>query len=430
LYHWSLIKEERGVALKNLLSIPIGFARRRGYTLIEILVVSAISLLLMTVIAFIYTCSLRVYQESQGQALVFETAKLINRDLRNTLGYCVAVPGNWISPKTLKFPGNANATKANLDPWYLETVSSGDMPKSQWMANDQNYDVMFSQSQFRHVMTQPDGSKKSGLFRGWPSYDNMRQWGYAYYNFKVGAKNGNYGLRSYWMPAFFGRRDFSGTGKSTSGALTTVMESNDVRAGSWGWPRPDYRLDVDIDRKDQINAKPLADSVAKSPTIACWFYAENRVFNSPYTLALDNPNIVLVSFKFSHKQAVAGKVSGGVVKPGEPETTQLSMLRHSIGGFDLDNTGMLRADETTGNMLRAIKITPYYINPGSNELEEMTDTQLNSTQTSGAAVDPSGKSAEGFMVPRCFDVQYSLRNPYSSVRYDFVLRVYCQTNPQ
>ena len=404
--------------------------RQAGYTLIEILIVSAISLLLMTVIAFIYTGSLRVYQEAQGQALVYETAKQINRDLRNTLGFCLPVPGNWINPKTLKFPGNANATKANLDPWYLETISAGDVSKSGWMTNDQTYDVMFSGSQFRGTMTQPDGSKKSGLFKGWPSFDNMRQWGYAYYHFKGGSANGNYGLRSYWMPAFFGRRDFKGVGKSTSAKLTTVMEANDVRAGSWGWPRPDYRMDVDIDRADQINAKPLLNSVAKSPTIACWFYAESRVFNSPYTLALDNPNIVLVSFKFSHTQAVAGKVSGSVTTPAQPETTQLSMLRHSIGGFDLANAGMLRADESTGNMLRAIKITPYYINPVSNELEEMTDKQLNSKQASGAAVDASNKSPDGDAVPRCFDVQYSLRNPYGNVRYDFALRVYSQINPQ
>ena len=404
---------------------------RRGYTLIEILVVSAISLLLMTVIAFIYTSSLRVYQESQGLSLVYETAKLINRDMRNTLGYCVPVRANWIVPQTLKFPGNADATKAQIDPWYLDTMSGEPANKTTWMTNDQNYDVLFSGPQFRSTMKQPDGSNRSGLYKGWPSYDNMAQWGYAYYNFKSGATNGNYGLRSYWMPAFFGRRDFAGTGLAMSGKKTTVLESNDIRAGSWGWPRPDYRLDVDIDRPSMINAKPLANSTASNPTIACWFYAENRVYNSPYTLALDNPNIVLVSFKFSQVQAVAGSVSkAGKVTPYTPESTQLSMLRHSIGGFDLANAGLLRSDETTGSMIRAIKITPYYINPGSNSLEEMTDSQLNSTQQNGATVDASRSAANGFMVPRCFDVEYSLRNPYGTSRYDFALRVYCATNPQ
>ncbi len=405
--------------------------QRRGYTLIEILVVSAISLLLMTVIAFIYTSSLRVYQESQGLALVFETAKLINRDMRNTLGYCVPVPGNSIVPQTVKFPGNPNATNATLDPWYLETTTWGELPKSTWMTNDQNYDVLFSGAQFRSTMQQPDGSNRSGLYKGWPSYDNMSQWGYAYYNFAAGASNGNYGLRTYWMPAFFGRRDFANTGKSMSGGTTTVMEANDIRAGSWGWPRADYRMDVDIDRPNKLNAKSLINSAANQPTIACWFYAENRVYNSPYTLALDNPNIVLVSFKFAQKQAVAGSVSkAGVTTPYQPETTQLSMLRHSIGGFDLANAGLLRSDETTGSMIRAIKITPYYINPGSNQLEEMTDAQLNSTQQNGSTVDGSNTSANGNVVPRCFDVEYSLRNPFGTSRYDFALRVYCQTNPQ
>ena len=409
--------------------------RPAGYTLIEILVVSAISLPLMTVIAFIYTSSLRVYQESQGVALVYETAKLINRDMRNTLGYCIPVPGNWVKPQTIKFPGNPNATKATLDPWYLDTFSGEPANKVTWMTNNQTYDILFSGPQFRSTMKQPDGSNRSGLYKGWPasdgSFDNMSTWGYAYYNFKIGATSGNYGLRSYWMPAFFGRRDSGGTGTTSAGKTTTVLESNDIRAGSWGWPRADYRMDVDIDRPNKINAKPLTNSTPNQPTIACWFYAENRVFNSPYTLALDNSNIVLVSFKFSQVKAVAGSVGKtGKVTPATPETTQLSMLRHTIGGFDLANAGLLRSDETTGNMLRAIKITPYYINPGSNTLTEMTDAQLNSTQASGATVDASNTAGNGFMVPRCFDIEYSLRNPYGQSRYDFALRVYCTTKPQ
>ena len=413
--------------------------RRAGYTLIEILVVSAISLLLMTVIAFIYTNSLRVYQESQGLGVVYETAKLINRDLRNTLGYCIPVPGNSVVPQTL-LAGDPNATSATLDPWYLETLASpwgnasGDPSKSAWMNNDQNYDPLFSGAQFRGSVAQPWGQNQSGLFKGWPSYDDMRQWGYAYYNFAAGAANGNYGLRSYWMPAFFGRRKITdtGTGRNWDGSsfTSTVLESNDIRAGSWGWPRPDYRMDVDIDRADKINAPALQGSVPGSPTIACWFYAENRVFNSPYTLALDNPNIVLVSFKFSWKKAVAGSSGGGKVTPSQPEMTQLSMLRHSIGGFDLANTGLLRSDETIGSMIRAIKITPYYYNTGSNKLEEMTDAQLNSSLGTGATVDNTRANPAGNMVPRCFDIQYSLRNPYGNSRYDFALRVYCQITPQ
>ena len=34
------------------------------------------------------------------------------------------------------------------------------------------------------------------------------------------------------------------------------------------------------------------------------------------------------------------------------------------------------------------------------------------------------------MLPRCFDIEYSLRNPYTMHRYDFALRVYCQITPQ
>ena len=77
----------------------------------------------MTVIAYIYTNSLRVYQETQGLATVYETAKLINRDMRNTLGYCVPVPANSMNPQTINFQGLADATSATLDPWYLDAVA-------------------------------------------------------------------------------------------------------------------------------------------------------------------------------------------------------------------------------------------------------------------------------------------------------------------
>ena len=407
-------------------------SRRGGYTLIEILVVSAISLILMTVIAYIYTNSLRVYQETQGLSTVYETAKLINRDFRSSLGYCVPVPANSINPQTINFQGLANATSATLDPWYLDAVAgTADPSKAVWMTNVQDYDLLFSGSQFR-MKTSGD----SGLYRGWPSFDNMSYFGFSYYgNTAVGgtlSPNGNYGLRSYWMPAFFGRRDFNAARTTLSGDKTTVFACSDVLAGSWGWPRSDPRLDVDIDRVSKLNVKPLKNSTGGNPTISCWFYSENRSFNSPFTLALDNSNIVLTSFKFSYIPPTPATfdLKGNLTVPAKPEQTQLSVLRHSIVGFDIADAGMLRADETIGSMLRAIKITPYGILPGTNKLIEMGDAELNSKMADGSAIDNTRTAPAGTVLPRCFDIEYSLRNPYTMHRYDFALRVYCQITPQ
>ena len=411
--------------------------RKRGYTLIEILVVAAISLILMTVIAYIYSNSLRVYQETQGLSTVYETAKLINRDFRNTLGYCVPVPGNWINPQTVKFPGLPDATPATLDPWYLDTTGGADPDKTTWMTNDENYDLLFSGSQFRFKT-----SGSSGLNRGYTPLDNMTSWGYSYY-FWLGSPSspgGNYGLRSYWMPAFFGRRDWKSKVSTISGASIQVLNANDILAGSWGWPRADYRMDVDMDMTPQISPRPLKNSTPGNPTIACWFYAENRSFNSPFTLSLDNPNIMLVSWKFSYNPPRPAQydLKKNMTEPAKGEQTQLTMLRHTIGGFDLADAQMLRSDESMGNMMRAIKITPYTIDAGNN-IVEMDDTMLNSLIGSGAPQDKSRPYAGTFKlggnpaansVPRFFDIEYALRNPYSQSRYNFALRVYCPINPQ
>jgi prepilin-type N-terminal cleavage/methylation domain-containing protein len=413
--------------------LGLGSGRGRGYTLIEILVVAAISLMLMTVIAYIYSNSLRVYQETQGLSTVYETAKLINRDMRNTLGFCVPVPGNAINPQTLKFPGLPDATPATLDPWYLDTKGGSDPDKAVWMTNDENYDLLFSGSQFRFKT-----SGWSGLSRGWPPFDNMTYWGYNYNYWQNGASNGNYGLRSYWMPAFFGRRDFNSAVKTLIGN-SNVLACNNVLAGSWGWPRADYRMDVDMDMTTRISPKPLINSTANNPTIACWFYAENRSFNSPFTLSLDNPNIMLVSWKFSYvpPQPAQKDLKGNITAPARGEVTQLTMLRHSIGGFDLADAQMLRSDQTMGSMLRAIKITPYTIDNG-NKIVEMDDVMLNSKIANGAPQDVTrayagfkiGGQPSANLVPRFFDIEYALRNPYSQHRYNFALRVYCPINPQ
>jgi len=438
----------------------------RGYTLLEILVVSAISMILMTVIAYIYSNALRVYEDTQGLSTVYETAKIINRDMRNSLGYCVPVPGNWMVPQVINMPGNPAAVPISpaaattvpnsisvptgIDPWYLDamTAPSSEKTKAVWMTNFQDYDLLFSGSQFRMKTT-----GDSGLYKGYPPLDDMYFWLYSHYNnpsFPGSAsnpqsKNGNYGLRSFWMPAFFGRRDFGSTVNTSTGATTNVLGANDILAGSWGWPRPDYRMDIDLDRtaSGTINgnitqggevlhySSPLLNSIPGNPTIACWFYAENRVFNSPFTLALDNSNIVLVSIKFSQKppQPATYKVNGTLLSPQLPEQTQLSILRHSIVGFDLADSGLLRADETVGNMLRAIKIKPYYRN-SANQLAEMSDNELNSHIVDGSPVDPTRANPAGNAIPRCFDIEYSLRNPYNFHRYDFALRVYCAINPQ
>src|SRR5687768_25704 len=81
-----------------------GAALSRACTLVELLVVTAISVMLMTVLAFIYANSLKLYQESQGMQEIYETAKILNRDLRDALNNVVPVPGAWIKPVTIKFP--------------------------------------------------------------------------------------------------------------------------------------------------------------------------------------------------------------------------------------------------------------------------------------------------------------------------------------
>lgn len=198
------------------------------------------------------------------------------------------------------------------------------------------------------------------------------------------------------MPGFFGKRD--GTLAAADGSGRKILEVNDVVAGSWGWPRADYRMDVNLD----VPGKPQY--------AACWFYAEQRNFNSPCTLTLDNASIVLVSIKFSARNA--GKPS---------EETQLSILRHQIAGFDTAIKGLVRHDQATGNMLRSIKIRPYFV-AADGTLSPMDDSALGSNIQGAPA-------AGGEEIPRCFDIDYTLRNPVSLQLYDFSLRVYCNSNP-
>ena len=178
-----------------------------------------------------------------------------------------------------------------------------------------------------------------------------------------------------------------------------MLASNGAGAGSWGWPRPDYRLDAD------------ADDLTNHKNVACWFYAEDRFYNSPYTLALDNSNVVLASLKFSLKTV------------NNNEDTQLSFLNHQVAGFDhseMAGIGVVRSDAAYGNMLRSIEIKPYYLNNGT--LTVMNDAALGASSM-GAPL------AGGDVVPRCFDVRYTLRNLSNNQRFKFSFRSFCRTNP-
>lgn len=423
-------------ARRMVISVLPPFLRGRGYTLIEIMVVAAISLLLLSIVAVIYNGALKIYEESQGLSLVYETSRLINSDIRNTFGYVVPVPGNWIDPKTYNFPGQPGMP-ADIDSWYLNAGSTGNLPPKTgpngWMENENPLiganklllDQMFSYAQY----DQCSGSLMNSTGMGRVAAGNMP------YNMSDWSNIKQYGsLRGWWMPAFFGKRT-----PIVVNPPNYIMQSKDVNAGSWGWPRADYRMNIDIDNGsgNYVYKQQPGDTfpAPATPVICCWFYAENRTFNSPRTMALDNSNIVLVSMKFSYNQAVPNPLPP--LHP-TPETTQLSFLRHAIVGFDLPSQGLLRSDETTGSMLRAIRITPYYFDSAANGLIPMGDRELNSTLMNGASVTgsivqqpPSSLplSDPGFKVPRAFDVEYVLRNPYTFTRYTFALRVYCQIDP-
>jgi len=361
-------------------------ARHRGYTLIEILVVTAISVLLMTVLAFIYSNALRVYNESQGVQDVYETAKILNRDLRGAFANVVAVPGEWIQPKTKKFPGIADATATQLDWRYLNSGSLWweGLPtqKQNMMQNNIAYDRYFSGPHRPQNLSDGGGWSGLGYFRGDWSSGNADTWKNTAADYS--------GAWAWWMPGFFGQRD---------GKTAAVLQSNDIMAGSWGWPRPDYRMDVDV------------DDLAGKNTLSCWFYTESKRFQSPSTLTLDNANIYLISIKFSRKVV------------NNREETQLSFLRHPIVGNDTGTAGLVREDQSAGNMLRSIKITPYTLDAGGM-LKKMDDADL------GADLTGTPLIGQGKAIPRCFDIEYVLRNRANMQPYRFALRVYCTSNPQ
>ena len=350
-----------------------------GFTIIEILVVTAICIIMMTVLTTMYTGSLRIYRESQGTQAVYDTSRLINQELRNYLSNVIPVRADWIEPKHIGLGSSADNV-TNIDRYYLDSKKAEGFRKSELMQNDVAYDYFFSKAQYPPAKPSDINSNIG--------YDRNSQ-----YNQMIVA-DPNYndplkppGVIGWWLPAFFGKRK-------------NITDDN-VVAGSWGWPRADYRMDVDLDDPNHENVT------------ACWFYAENGEFNSPKTMALDNANIVLVSMKFTKKIDAVTK----------SEMTHLSFLRHQIVGFD-NSTAVAKHDPVLNNMLRKIKITPYTMEAGL--LVEMGDEHLGSDKLTGAQLSPT----KGNAVPRCFDIEYSLRSPSNEQRYDFALRIYCAVNPQ
>ncbi len=365
--------------------------RRRGFTLLEVMVVTAISLMLVGVSTFIYMNCLKIYKDSQGITGVYETAKLVNRDMRDFLNNIVPMRGQWVTPQCILMPGQPNTDDSKVN-WYF----TGWYNRGPYYANSNagGYDSLFSGPQDTrsgYIDWQHVGAWRGGWDpAGWSA---MMNWVYPYMPGSVAN------LKDWWLPGFYGKRN---------GVDPAVLKDSDILVGSWGWPRPDYRLDADADKIASGGA-----SLASGGNVACWFYAEERNFNSPYTLSLDNNNIVLASLKFSVRQV------------DNHEETQLSFLRHHMCGFDHSykgGTGLMRADQSFGNMLRAIKITPCYLN-ASGVMLPMDDGELGCT-LAGTTV------AGGTQVPRCFDIAYTLRNPSTLQAYQFALRVYCRSNPQ
>ena len=333
--------------------------------------VTAISLLLLGATTWIYVGAMRVYRRTQALENIYATARLFNRDLRDFFGKVVPVPGSWLTPACLQFPGTPNATSNDIDGYYLNSNSSPS--KSAAMQHNTVWDNFFSRAQFPSPLT----DDCQGLQRGpWGGTDAL-QW--------AQTPDVISGLQGWWMPGFYGQRD---------GSNPAVLAANDIMAGSWGWPRPDYRLDMDF------------DDPADHHTAACWFYAEDRRFNSARTLALDNANVVLVSLKASRRM-VNGR-----------ETTSLAFLRHQIVGFDSTHGNLLREEQTLGNLLRSIRITPYCL-ASDERLVPMDDAALGCGLT-GAPL-PSGGTAR----PRCFDIEYTLRDEDTHAAHSFSLRVYC-----
>ncbi|GMV83033.1 MAG: hypothetical protein AMXMBFR7_42170 [Planctomycetota bacterium] len=391
-----------------------------GFTLVEVMVVTGISVLLMTVGALIYSACLRVYQNSQGTTDVFETAKFINNDMRTYLGQTIPLKGTWIKPICKGITGCSgvyDATNSNIDQNYL---ASGNTDLQRDLANgnvtskalaytrDEKYDPWFSGAQYakRVSLSVAGDFWKDSLGYVMSTSTNYQNWHSESVTYP--------GFRGWWLPAFYGLRNAVG---GESGVSATDLASfNDVRVGAWGWPRPDYRLDADADKITGGTA-----ALTDGGNVACWFYAEERAFNSPYTLTLDNANIVLVSLKFS------------IADDGARQSTQLSVLRHQIVGFDTPTYGLVRADHSYGNLLRRIKIDPLFFNPANGAIERASaqadqgDTLLGWNLSNGG---PTLGVTDGDRVPCAFDVEFVLRNPRNMQGYRFATRIFQFGNPQ
>ncbi|MCW8131116.1 MAG: prepilin-type N-terminal cleavage/methylation domain-containing protein [Planctomycetota bacterium] len=394
---------------------------RRGFTIVELLVVSAISIMLMTVGAFIYSNCLKIYQEGNGVQSVFETSKFINRDLRTYFGNVVPVPGAFITPRTRRFPGqgDVSVTQTELDSfyWYVSSRVTA-MSNANVSGYDlYGYDKYFSGAQSAHSNIE-DG--RVGWMRA-----SAGSWSPETPGAAAGAtRQAGHEHSAWWMPGFFGRRN---------GSDLNTLKYYDIRVGSWGWPRADYRLDADADKLGTVLYSSGSGGSGggggaggsggggggggvpgAGQNVACWFYAEDRNFDSIYTKTLDNSNIVLVSVKFSMDLV------------NNREETQLSFLRHQICGLDGNGQKWLRADQSYTNMLRAIKIEPLYVNSASGNLVVMDDAALGCNLGGVASTDPLA----GREIPRAFDIRYTLVNPANQRPYRFGMRIYCQTNMQ
>ncbi len=376
--------------------------RLRGFTLLEMIVTTAIALLLTGVGTFMYVSCLRIYQESQGVTGIFETAKLINRDLQDFLGNVVPVKGRWIDPKGIKFAGVPDATQNDLNWYYVSQHCNGLFLRNDASAISMpNRPVSYADDYFsgahgsQYSAANYGATVEDSHISGLRDTKGPTEWANIDCSLNVYT---NYYLNkgSWWMPGFYGKRD---------GSNATVRANNNALAASWGWPRPDYRLDADAAKLQNGTA-----SLGDGGNVSCWFYAEDRNFNSTYTMALDNPNIVLATLKFTVRQ-----VNGA-------EETQLSFLNHHIAGFDNPGrAGMsnVRSDAAYGNLLRSVKIVPFWLNGG--QLHPMDDG------AHGASMK-GAPTAGGDALPRCFDVRYTLRNPANFKAYAFAFRVYSHGN--
>jgi len=366
-----------------------------GFTLVELLVVTAISLMIMSVGGLVYMNCMKVYEEGQGLTQVHETAKLIERDLRDYFTGIVPVKGSWIKSSCVRFPGGDITNVRNFSYYTYGTYGHGQNLHNTKDPSPVPYGFAAGNPYF------------SGAQYGWNNYDSWnhvgshRGSGGTYTASDHPCNWGGLGMAlwitfdrpdnsSWWPPAFYGKSD---------GTNATQLANNDNQSGSWGWPRPDYRMEAD------------ANDIKTKSDIACWFYTEDRDFNSPLTLTLDNPNLVLASLKFTVTQA------------DNREVTMLSMIKHHIGGWDHPGKKgtPVRNDMTYGNMLRAIRIVPYCLKSGV--LTPMSDADLGCDRR-GTPV------AGGNEVPRCFDAFITLKNPWGYTLHEFAYRFYTHTNPQ